>query len=191
MLIILVGPSGAGKTTIETALVERGVNKMISVTTREPRVGEIHGEDYFFVTEEEFQRDIDRFFEVAEYAGHFYGTPSSQVNKAAMSREPYVTVMEVEGAKKLRDAFPGNVMLVYINRARKELVKAINARQILAVEKRRRVKKLNEDVKARGECDYVVGNISGKLDRAVESVYNITKQYCHDPVPCIVAEGRN
>lgn len=177
MLIILVGPSGAGKTTIETSLVERGVKKMISATTRAPRVGEVHGEDYFFLTEEEFLRDSGKFFETAQYAGNYYGTLCSQVNKAAMSKDAYVTVMEIEGAKKLREAFPDNVLLLYVNRSRRDLVKAINARQILASEKRCRVRKLNEDVLARGECDCAVNNYSGRLNKAVDAVLNIADQH--------------
>ncbi len=177
MLTILVGPSAAGKTAISEKLLKRGVKKMVTATSRDPRPGETHGKDYFFLPREEFTNHPEKFFETAEYAGNFYGMPVNQLNIAAMSNDAYVVVMEIEGAKKVREAFPGNVLLVYINRAKRDLIKAINARPILSSEKRIRVKKLEEDMLAKDECDYTVSNHNGKIDKAVEQIYNVSGQH--------------
>jgi guanylate kinase len=80
LLVVLSGPSGVGKGTVRKALFEMEGHDLvysISMTTRSPREGEVDGEDYYFVSKEEFERRIreDQFIEYAEFVGNYYGTP--------------------------------------------------------------------------------------------------------------------
>ena len=81
LLVVLSGPSGVGKGTVRKALFELEGHDLvysISMTTRLPREGEVEGEDYYFVSKEEFEQRIkdDKFLEYAEFVGNYYGTPS-------------------------------------------------------------------------------------------------------------------
>ena len=80
LLIVLSGPSGVGKGTVRKALFEMPEQEFVysvSMTTRKPRPGEVDGEDYYFVTHEEFERQIKNgnLLEYAEFVGNYYGTP--------------------------------------------------------------------------------------------------------------------
>ena len=86
LLVVLSGPSGVGKGTVRKALFELEGHDLvysISMTTRTPRAGEIDGEDYYFVTREEFEQRIidDKFLEYAEFVGNYYGTPRDKVDE--------------------------------------------------------------------------------------------------------------
>ena len=87
LMLILSSPSGAGKTTLSRRLLEEDKETLLSIsmTTRGPRPGEVNGEDYIFVTPEEFDRRIknDEFLEYANVFGNFYGTLKKDVDKIA------------------------------------------------------------------------------------------------------------
>ncbi|MEI8344569.1 MAG: guanylate kinase, partial [Candidatus Omnitrophota bacterium] len=82
-LFVLSASSGTGKTTLARGLLEADLNlvQLISCTTREPRVGEKDGADYYFITQEEFEARIRKkaFLEHARVFGHYYGTPKREV----------------------------------------------------------------------------------------------------------------
>lgn len=99
LLIILSGPSGVGKGTIRKKLMDDPSLNLffsVSMTTRLPRNGEIDGKDYYFVSKEEFQRNIDNgnFLEWAEFVGNRYGTPKDKVE--AMRKEGKNVLLEIE-----------------------------------------------------------------------------------------------
>ena len=84
LLVVISGPSGVGKGTVRRALFEKDDQEYfysISMTTRPPRPGEVDGEDYYFVTKEEFQQRIEegKFLEWAEFVGNYYGTPKDKI----------------------------------------------------------------------------------------------------------------
>ena len=107
-VFVITGPSGVGKGTLISKLLERvpGLELSISATTREPREGEVDGRDYHFLTAEEFDRRIERedFLEFATYSGNRYGTLRSEVRKRLDAGHSVVLEIEVQGAQQVRAA---------------------------------------------------------------------------------------
>ena len=116
LLIVLSGPSGVGKGTVRKALFELEGHDLvysISMTTRPPREGEIDGEDYYFVTREEFEERIrqDQFLEYAEFVGNYYGTPKDKVDEQLELGKEVVLEIEVQGANQVREKAPDGVFV--------------------------------------------------------------------------------
>lgn len=116
LLVVLSGPSGVGKGTVRKALFELEGHDLvysISMTTRQPREGEIDGEDYFFVTKDEFEERIrqDQFLEYAEFVGNYYGTPKDKVEEQLERGKEVVLEIEVQGANQVREKAPDGVFI--------------------------------------------------------------------------------
>lgn len=116
-LIVVSGPSGVGKSTIVRSVLEQDpqIWLSVSVTTRDPRPGEIHGVDYLFVTDEEFDNLVQSggLLEWATYAGNKYGTPAEQVHHMRSAGRPVILEIEVQGARSVR-ASASDAFLVFI-----------------------------------------------------------------------------
>src|SRR3954453_383496 len=110
-VLVVTGPSGVGKGTLITRLLERvpRLTLSVSATTRPPRPGEVEGRDYHFLTLEEFERRLARgeFLEHAVYAGNMYGTPRSELERAERAGKSLVLEIEVQGARQVGEALPG------------------------------------------------------------------------------------
>nr|HPN73066.1 guanylate kinase [Candidatus Omnitrophota bacterium] len=113
IVVILSAPSGSGKTTIVSRLMESmdNISRSISYTTRPPRDGEKNGEDYIFVSREVFDkmRDNGEFLEWEENFGNFYGTSREQVEKLLDSGRDVVMSIDVKGARKAKKEFPESI----------------------------------------------------------------------------------
>ncbi|NIA06742.1 MAG: guanylate kinase [Actinobacteria bacterium] len=117
LLIVVSGPSGVGKTTICRALVERlGAELSISTTTRPPGQGERDGQDYFFLSPQEFQKRLSRneFLEYAEVFGHLYGTLAKPVLDSLSAGRIVVLEIDVNGAKQVRQRFERALMFLIL-----------------------------------------------------------------------------
>ena len=106
LLIILSGPSGVGKGTVRKYIMKHHKIPLvfsISMTTREPRATETNGIEYYFVSKEEFQRNIDEdnFLEWAEFVGNRYGTPKSYVEKLRNEGKNVILEIEITGAEQV------------------------------------------------------------------------------------------
>lgn len=108
MLYIIVGNSGSGKSTLAKDLKDRGYNRIITYTTRPKRPGEIHGVDYFFIDGEEFLKryNNDEFIGPTKYAGNFYGTLKSDLEKAEKSKNPMIIIVDQNGLEKIKKLIP-------------------------------------------------------------------------------------
>ena len=110
LVFVISGPSGVGKSSILRRVLEldSGLRFSVSHTTRGPRPGERHGEDYWFVDEAEFRRLVDEeaFLEWAEYEGHLYGTSRAAVDEPTAQGIDLILEVEVEGARQLRERRP-------------------------------------------------------------------------------------
>lgn len=116
LLIVLSGPSGVGKGTVRKAIFEDdGVDfrYSISATTRKPRVGEVDGQDYFFVSREKFEEKIQAgdMLEYAEYVGNYYGTPRSFIDETLASGKDVFLEIDVQGALQVKTKMPEGVYI--------------------------------------------------------------------------------
>lgn len=109
LAVVVSGPSGSGKSTLCRMLRERhGCRFSVSVTTRPPRGGERDGEDYWFVSREDFlaMRERGELLEFSEHFGNFYGTPRGQVEEAVASGDTILLDIDVNGAEQVRRSLP-------------------------------------------------------------------------------------
>lgn len=113
ILIVLSGPSGCGKDTVLSQLIDSNedIKVSVSMTTRKPRGLEVDGKDYYFVTREYFEKKIAEgsMLEYAEYNGNYYGTPKAPVDEMLNSGINVVLEIEVQGAAKIRQLYPDAV----------------------------------------------------------------------------------
>lgn len=109
LLVVISGPSGAGKGTIYRNIIERtGMKRSVSVTTRKPRPGEREGVDYYFRSEEEYQRMIaaGEFLETAEVYKNYYGTPKAPVFENLDNGYDVLFEVDVHGARSIKKKYP-------------------------------------------------------------------------------------
>lgn len=116
ILIVVSGFSGSGKGTIMKRLLELYPDRYalsISATTREPRRGEVHGREYFFVSTEEFETMIERedLIEYARYVNNYYGTPRSYVEQKLAEGRDVILEIEIQGALKVKKQYPDTLLL--------------------------------------------------------------------------------
>ncbi len=116
LLLVLSGPSGVGKGTVKSAIVENKVfpfEYSVSMTTRKPRPGEINGKDYYFVSQQRFKQAINRgeLLEYNKYVGHYYGTPIAPVKKMLNQGKDVLLEIDVNGARKVRAKMPDGVFI--------------------------------------------------------------------------------
>jgi len=114
-IIVISAPSGSGKTTICRALLSRVENIVLAVsyTTRERRVGEVDGKDYYYVCETEFGNMINRneFLEYANVFGNWYGTSRSVVEAIASGRNDALLEIDVQGGNAVKAAIPEAILI--------------------------------------------------------------------------------
>lgn len=124
LLVVISGPSGAGKGTICKALLEKNDFWLsVSATTRNPRAGEVAGVNYYFLSKEEFQNRIksEGFLEYAEVYGNYYGTPKDSVLSAIDSGKDVVLEIDIQGALKVKETYPEGVFIFILPPSMKEL----------------------------------------------------------------------
>lgn len=164
LMFILSSPSGAGKTTLADRLLNKDGEMVLSIsaTTRERRPGEVHGQDYFFVSEEEFirMRDNGEFLEWANVFGHHYGTPRSLVEETLRSGKDVLFDIDWQGAQQLDEVAGDDVVKVFIlPPSRGELERRLRARaQDPEDVVQKRMAKADAEISHWAEYDYVIVN---------------------------------
>ena len=179
-LFVISGPSGAGKGTIVNAVMDQadpsGTALSISMTTREPRPGEEDGVNYFFVTKEEFRRQIEAggFLEYAEVYDHYYGTPKSKVVEKLNQGRDVILEIDIQGALNVKTAFPEGVLIFILPLSMEVLRNRLTGRGTDAPEViERRLSKTRGELTFIDRYDY--GVVNGDLEEAVETVQAIMR----------------
>lgn len=116
ILTVVSGFSGSGKGTIMKELMTNYSDVYalsISATTREPRPGEMHGKEYFFVSKEEFEAMIEReeLIEYAQYVNNYYGTPKNYVFEQLENGKDVILEIEIQGALKVKEKYPDTLLM--------------------------------------------------------------------------------
>ncbi|WP_312699601.1 guanylate kinase [Sedimentibacter sp.] len=178
LLVVISGPSGAGKGTICKRLRElmKDLKVSVSATTRQPRWGEIEGESYFFIDEEEFINRLnnDEFLEYAKVYGNFYGTPKKEVFKQLESGNDVILEIDIQGALQVKKNYPRGVFIFILPPSITELKNRIEGRGTDSKEViLERMKCVYEELNYAFEYDYVV--LNDEVDAAVEKIMCIIK----------------
>jgi guanylate kinase len=160
---VIAAPSGAGKTSLVRALMERepGLRFSISYTTRKQRPTEQHGRDYFFVGRDEFQRMVahGEFLEHARVFDNDYGTARRQVEAALAAGQDLILEIDWQGAAQIRAALPECISIFILPPSRPELERRLRGRGTDAEEViRRRLRDAASDMTRWREFDHVVVN---------------------------------
>ena len=171
--IILSAPSGGGKTTIARELLRRrtDLGYSVSCTTRSPRVGEVEGRDYYFLSLPEFERrrDAGEFAESAEVHGNMYGTLRSEIERVLGSGKHVVMDIDVQGAQQLTRVFPQSVTIFVLPPSAEVLLERLRQRRTESKEQlAKRLQSALQELQAVDLYQYVVTN--DELAKAVARV---------------------
>jgi guanylate kinase len=184
-VFVITGPSGVGKGTLISKLLERvpDLELSVSATTREPRAGEVDGRDYHFLTAEEFDRRIERedFLEFATYSGNRYGTLRSEVRKRLDAGHSVVLEIEVQGARQVRAAMRESIQVFIAPpdpAVLRERLESRGADSAAAIDARLEV--AEQELAAQGEFAHCVTNAD--LDRAAADLEGIVRSELGLPV---------
>jgi guanylate kinase len=164
-LTVLSGPSGVGKSTVVAALRRSHpeVWPSVSVTTRAPRAGEVDGTEYHFITDSEFERMVanDELLEWATFAGHKYGTPKQPLIEKLTEGIPALLEIDLAGARQVRRAVPGALLVFLAPPSWDELVRRLTGRRTERPEDvARRLKVARTELAAEPEFDVTLVNTS-------------------------------
>ncbi|HLX42378.1 MAG TPA: guanylate kinase [Bryobacteraceae bacterium] len=177
-IFIISAPSGSGKSTLTQKLLER-VDRLrfsVSYTTREPRGQERDGEDYFFVSREEFEAMAARgqFLEHAEVFGNYYGTHCSELDRASNDGVDLVLDIDVQGARQLKGRIPDAVSIFVLAPSREILEQRLRARsQDSEPVIERRLRDAAEEIRNYSQYDYVL--VNREVEMSVDTLVSIVK----------------
>ncbi len=175
VLLIISGPSGAGKgTVVEQLYREDDFSLSISATTRKPREYEKDGVHYFFHTKEEFERMRDRseLLEWAEFCGNYYGTPRKYVTEQLMAGRNVILEIEVQGALQVKEIYPDGVLIFLVPPNLEELGNRLTKRGTEDKETiNRRLRRALEEMELVERYDYLV--INDTVAQAAGDIFTI------------------
>lgn len=175
-VFVISGPSGVGKDTIKNCLRQSKfrIGFCVTATTRPPRPGEVHGRDYFFLSEDEFKTMLEsgQFIEHAIVHGkHWYGIPIEGLRAGMRSGDDVLVTPDVKGAATLRALVPNAISIFLAPANPEELRLRIADPQSGRLEDlEQRMKTAAAEMRRMGEFDYVVVNEDGKLPETVDAV---------------------
>ncbi len=178
-LLVVSGPSGAGKDTVVSRMRERHpeIEISVSATTRAPRPGEQDGVNYYYMTKEQFESKIEQceMLEHVQYCDKYYGTPKSEVDKRLDAGIPVVLVIEVIGAANIKKMYPESTLVFIAPPSMQELRSRLCQRGTETAEKIEcRMKCAQEEMKHAQEYDFRV--VNENVDECAEEIYAILNQ---------------
>lgn len=171
---ILSAPSGTGKTTVGELLLKEipYLERVITATTRKPREGEKDGVDYYFLSEEEFLKRIEKdyFLEWAKVYKYYYGTPKEEVERITSKGKDALLIIDVQGAFQVKKKLPNAIAIFLLPPSFEELKRRLLKRGEKEIELR--LEWAKSEIPCAKFFDYVV--VNDVLERAVEEIKSIT-----------------
>ena len=179
LLIVVSGPSGAGKDTVVSRVVAnmKNIKVSVSMTSRAPRGSEVNGKDYYFVTKKQFEESIKND-ELLEYAvvhnNQYYGTPKAKIEEDLNNGVSIVLVIDIQGALKIKERIPEALFIFIMPPSMEVLKERLIARKTESKDKMlERFKTAYKEINEYTKYNYVV--VNDKLDVAVDKVEAIIK----------------
>ena len=177
-LIVISAPSGAGKGTVISKLLEKENNLWLSVsaTSRAPRTNDIEGETYYFYSKEEFENKIKEgyFLEYAEYAGNYYGTPKKIIEEKLNEGIDVILEIEIQGAMQIKNLIPESIFIFIMPPTLEELKRRLVGRNTDSKEKIiERFKIAYKEINEVSKYNYVV--VNDEVNNAVRKIQAIIK----------------
>jgi guanylate kinase len=179
LLIVVSGPAGSGKGTVNSQLIATGDFVFsVSATTRAPRPGEINGVNYHFIDREEFQRRIDEngFLEYTTYCDNYYGTPLKEALAVLESGKNLILEIECDGAKNVKKIFPEAVLIMLIPptfaiQEERLRGRATETEDVIL----KRLEKAKREIEQLDAYDYIVYNYNGGSAVAADDIKAIVR----------------
>ena len=179
LLIVISGPAGSGKGTVNAHLLARDdFVYSVSATTRAPRPGETDGINYHFITQDDFKRRIENgdMLEYTEYCGNFYGTPKKEAEEVLKSGKNLILEIEVEGAENVKKKYPDAVLVLLLPPSYSVQEQRLRGRGTETEEKiTQRLARAKEEILHADSYDYVVYNYDGMDREAANDILAIVK----------------
>ena len=183
LLVVVSGPAGSGKGTVNKKLLEsEDFVFSVSATTRAPRPGEADGVNYHYISREDFEARIARgeLLEHTEYCGNCYGTLRSETEAVLASNRNLLLEIEVEGAMNIKRRYPEAVLIMLLPPSYRVLEERLRGRGTETEEViRRRMARAREELEFLPEYDYVVYNRENGVDTAAEEIRAIVTAEKH------------
>ena len=176
-IIIITGPSGAGKNAVIEKLIEKypdTFEKVVSYTTRAMRPGEVAGVTYHYITNEEFRNKLSsgEIFEYTEIYGYFRGISKTLTDKIIKKGKVAIKDTDILGIHALRREYPGKVIVFFIDADKALLEQRLLARGDSEKDRIRKLGEYDQDITWKKYCDYIIDNNSS-LDDCVKRVQDI------------------
>ena len=184
VLIVVSGFSGAGKGTIVKKIIEENDNYALSIsmTTREPREGEVEGVSYFFVSKERFEEAISNgeLVEYANYVGNYYGTPKKNVEDMLEQGKDVILEIEMQGAMQVKTRFPDAVLVFVTPPNADELKRRLMSRGTESEEVvNKRMRRAYEESAFVDRYDYLL--VNDDLEKCVKDLHMLIEASHHAP----------
>ena len=177
LIIVISAPSGAGKTTLTKRLLQTSsFAYSVSFTTRPPRKNEIEGVDYYFISNEEFQKMIEegKFVEWARVHGQLYGTSTDLLDNAIETKKDVVLEVDVNGGIKIKKRYPKAVLIFLLPPSWQELEKRLNRRGTEAIKKiGERIKQAKKEITYAPSYDYLV--VNDDINKSLSDILSIVR----------------
>tara|TARA_Y100001968_G_C18919824_1_gene509248 strand:+ start:44 stop:598 length:555 start_codon:yes stop_codon:yes gene_type:complete len=178
-IIIITGPSGVGKGTVIKKLLKKDkrFGLSISATTRKPRIGEVDGKHYYFLSKEKFKEMVEDelFVEWAKFADNYYGTPFSSIKEKTDQGLTVILEIEVEGASQIKEKCPNSLSVFLMPPNKKELERRIRDRGTESEESiSKRLKRAEYEINSSQDFDFIITNetVEATVDRISEIISN-------------------